>query len=93
MVSYANVLSFVNSKRFGHDGIKVESMKNGEHNKKSKLDLYDSSTKGLILTIYSETGIFMIKNLDLRKYSYFVVSHDEKGVYNAVIADNIHISE
>lgn len=77
---------------------------NGNDEVKGKLSILDSnnpsagtrvylleqfSFKNVASTFSDENGNFSFKNINLKKYSFSVISHDKNKVFNAVIADNI----
>lgn len=53
--------------------------------------LFDQRTSARIHTTLSDAvGKYAFKNVDLEKFTFFVIAHHPAGEYNGVIADNIH---
>lgn len=85
-------ISFRNNSIYGKDIISG-TLKYSENSKPRPFTaIYVMSQKTrevLIFTFSDMFGNFEIKNIDLKKGAFFIISHDPVKLFNGVIADNI----
>lgn len=85
-------ISYRSNDIYGKDII-TGTLKYNENSKPSPFTpiyMMNQKTHGVLLFTFSDMfGNFEIKNIDLKKGPFFIISHDPVELFNGVIADNI----